>query len=193
MSRTFAYLRVSTADQDTANQAREIEASGFAVEAHRMVSETISGSTPAMSRPAFAKLLERMEHGDVLVVTKIDRLGRDALDIRATVDRLAEGGIRVHCLALGGADLTSAAGKMVMTVIGAMAEFERDLIIERTNAGLAKAKAAGVRLGRKPSEVHSDAEEIRAEIAEGKSVAQIAKERGVSRMTIMRIRDAQTA
>ncbi|HDR8948999.1 TPA: recombinase family protein [Burkholderia vietnamiensis] len=193
MSRTFAYLRVSTADQDTTNQAQEITSSGFAVEAHRMIAETVSGSTPALSRPAFAKLLERMERGDVLVVTKIDRLGRDAMDIRATVDRLAEGGIRVHCLALGGADLTSAAGKMVMTVIGAMAEFERDLIIERTNAGLAKAKAAGVRLGRKPSSVHSDAEAIRAEIAEGKSVAQIAKDRGVSRMTIMRIRDAQAA
>ncbi|HDR9208636.1 TPA: recombinase family protein [Burkholderia vietnamiensis] len=193
MSRTFAYLRVSTADQDTTNQAQEITSSGFAVEAHRMIAETVSGSTPALSRPAFAKLLERMERGDVLVVTKIDRLGRDAMDIRATVDRLAEGGIRVHCLALGGADLTSAAGKMVMTVIGAMAEFERDLIIERTNAGLAKAKAAGGRLGRKPSSVHSDAEAIRAEIAEGKSVAQIAKDRGVSRMTIMRIRDAQAA
>jgi putative DNA-invertase from lambdoid prophage Rac len=193
MSRTFAYVRVSTADQDATNQAQEIVGSGFAVEPHRVISETVSGSTPALSRPQFAKLLDRLERGDVLVVTKIDRLGRDAMDIRATVERLAQAGVRVHCLALGGTDLTSAAGKMVMTVIGAMAEFERDLIIERTHAGLAKAKAAGVQLGRKPSGAHQDAAAIRAEIAAGKSVAQIAKERGVSRMTIMRIRDAHAS
>jgi putative DNA-invertase from lambdoid prophage Rac len=72
--------------------------------------------------------------GDVLVVTKLDRLGWNAMDVRLTVEKLAGEGVRVHCLALGGVDLTSAAGKMTMGVISAVAEFERDLLIERTQA-----------------------------------------------------------
>lgn len=100
MSRTFAYARVSTSDQTTANQLREIEAAGFSVDKRRVVSESISGSVSADQRPGFAKLLDRMEEGDVLIVTKLDRLGRNAMDVRATVEGLAERGIRVHCLAL---------------------------------------------------------------------------------------------
>ena len=72
------------------------------------------------------KLVDRLEPGDVLVVTKLDRLGRNAMDVRATVEQLASSGVRVHCLALGGVDLTSPAGKMTMQVIAAVAEFERD-------------------------------------------------------------------
>ncbi|MNF41767.1 putative DNA-invertase from lambdoid prophage Rac [compost metagenome] len=70
------------------------------------------------------------------------------MDVRATVEHLESNGIRVHCLALGGVDLTSAAGKMTMQVLGAVAEFERDLLIERTQLGLARAKAEGKKLGR---------------------------------------------
>lgn len=83
----------------------------------------------------FSKLLDKLEAADVLVVTKLDRLGRNAMDVRATVESLAGAGVRVHCLALGGVDLTSPAGKMTMGVIAAVAEFERDLLIERTQNG----------------------------------------------------------
>jgi putative DNA-invertase from lambdoid prophage Rac len=76
-------------------------------------------------------------------VTKLDRLGRDAIDVSSTVAKLAELGVRVHCLALGGVDLTSAAGRMTMGVINHVAQFERDLLIERRHAGLARAKAGG--------------------------------------------------
>ena len=145
MTRVFAYCRVSTREQTTDNQMREIEGAGFALDTRRMVAECISGSVSAGERPGFAKLLERLEDGDVLVVTKLDRLGRNAMDVRVTVERLAGLGVRVHCLALGGTDLTSAAGKMTMGVIAAVAEFERDLLVERTQAGLARAK---VRAGR---------------------------------------------
>jgi putative DNA-invertase from lambdoid prophage Rac len=75
------------------------------------------------------KLLDRLENGDVLVVTKLDRLGRNAMDVRTTVELLSTVGVRVHCLSLGGVDLTSPAGKMTMQVIAAVAEFERDLLI----------------------------------------------------------------
>ena len=84
----------------------------------------------------------------MLIVTKLDRLGRNAMDVRSTVDRLATEGVRVHCLALGGVDLTSAAGKMTMGVLIAVAEFERDLLIERTHAGIARARAEGKVMGR---------------------------------------------
>lgn len=148
MSRTFLYCRVSTSNQFNENQVQEVKNAGFDIQASRVVEETISGSITATERPGFQKLLERMETGDVLIVTKLDRLGRNAMDVRQTVEHLATNGIRVHCLALGGVDLTSAAGKMTMQVLGAVAEFERDLLIERTQQGLIRAKAEGKKLGR---------------------------------------------
>ncbi|MFV7434903.1 recombinase family protein [Pseudomonas shirazica] len=154
MSRTFAYCRVSTFDQTNDNQLQEIISAGFKVEPQRMIAETISGSVEAKERAGFQKLIERLESGDVLIVTKLDRLGRNAMDVRATVEMLANAGIRIHCLALGGVDLTSPAGKMTMQVLGAVAEFERDLLIERTQAGLARAKQQGKRLGR-PEAIHT--------------------------------------
>lgn len=148
MSRPFAYCRVSTTEQTTTNQIHEIEAAGFAIQPQRIVTETISGSVAASERPGFRQLLQKMESGDVLVVSKLDRLGRNAMDVRMTIESLEKSGIRVHCLALGGVDLTSPAGKMTMQVLGAVAEFERDLLIERTQAGLVRAKAEGKKLGR---------------------------------------------
>ncbi len=187
MARIFAYCRVSTQDQTTDNQVREIEAAGFAIEAKRVVVETVSGSVAAMERKGFAKLVDRLEAGDVLIVTKLDRLGRNAMDLRATVEKLAADGVRVHCLALGGVDLTSPAGRMTMGVIAAVAEFERDLLIERTNAGLQRAKAEGKALGR-PS-VLSNAEQaaIREGRAAGKSLGVLAKQYGVTRAAIQRV------
>lgn len=186
MSRIFAYCRVSTGDQTTDNQVREIEAAGFRIEPKRAVTETVSGSTPAMEREGFARLLDRLEEGDVLIVTKLDRLGRNAMDVRATVERLASDGVRVHCLALGGVDLTSPAGKMTMGVINAVAEFERDLLIERTQSGLARAKSEGKRLGRPPALSSGQQEAIRARRAQGVSLGVLAKEYGVSRAAIQR-------
>ena len=187
LARTFAYCRVSTADQTTDNQLREIEGAGFAVDPKRAVTETVSGSTAAMQRPGFARLVDRMEEGDVLVVTKLDRLGRNAMDVRATVERLAADGVRVHCLALGGIDLTSPAGKMTMGVICAVAEFERDLLIERTQAGLSRAKAEGTALGRRPSLTEEQQAEVRAKRAQGVSLGALAKVYGVSRAAIQRV------
>ena len=187
MGRAFAYCRVSTAEQTTDNQVRESEAAGFAVDPKRIVTETVSGSTAAMERKGFARLVDRLESGDILIVTKLDRLGRNAMDLRATVERLAAEGVRVHCLALGGVDLTSAAGKMTMGVIAAVAEFERDLLIERTQSGLKRAKDAGKRLGR-PQALTSDMQEaIRSKRANGASLGLLAKEYGVSRSAIQRV------
>ncbi|MCR1770715.1 Serine recombinase PinR [Burkholderia glumae] len=149
MSRTFLYARVSTAEQTTDNQLLEASSAGFAIQPRHTVTETISGSVLTAERPGFSKLLERLDDGDTLVVTKLDRLGRNTTDVLATVERLAEMGVHVYCLALKGVDLTSASGKLHMTVLAAVSQFERDLLIERTHAGLARAKAEGKKLGRK--------------------------------------------
>jgi putative DNA-invertase from lambdoid prophage Rac len=187
MPRTFAYCRVSTTEQTTENQAHEITSAGFAIEPRRMIAETISGSTPALQRPGFAKLLDRLEAGDLLIVTKLDRLGRNAMDVRATVELLAERGVRVHCLALGGVDLTSPAGKMTMQVIAAVAEFERDLLVERTQAGLSRARASGKTIGR-PAALSADQRKaVMAARRDGASLGQLAKLYGVSRAAIQRV------
>jgi putative DNA-invertase from lambdoid prophage Rac len=188
LSRVFAYCRVSTAEQTTDNQVVEIRAAGFNIDPRRVVAECVSGSIAAKQRAGFTKLLDRLEDGDVLIVTKLDRLGRNAMDVRATVEELAAVGVRVHCLALGGADLTSAAGKMTMTVLSAVAEFERDLLLERTAAGLARARETGKVLGR-PKALSDKQESVAlARLAQGQPVAAIARELGTSRQTIMRLR-----
>ncbi len=190
MARTFAYCRVSTSDQTTDNQINEITGAGFNVEPRRIVTETISGSVAAMERPGFSKLIDRLEEGDVLIVTKLDRLGRNAMDVRATVERLAATGVRVHCLALGGVDLTSAAGKMTMGVIAAVSEFERDLLIERTQAGLSRAKAQGRSLGRPPALGAEQKASVLEGRAKGISLGALAREFGVSRSAIQRVQRA---
>ena len=193
MSRVFTYCRVSTADQTTDNQIQEIAAAGFTVQKGRVIAETVSGSVPAMKRKGFLALLNKLEAADVLIVTKLDRLGRNAMDVRASVERLASIGVRVHCLALGGVDLTSPAGKMTMGVIAAVAEFERDLLIERTQSGLARVKSQGKVLGR-PRSVDAQASKIVVERLErGEAVAALAREYGTSRQSIMRIRQTSVS
>ncbi|WP_426281920.1 recombinase family protein [Burkholderia ambifaria] len=191
MSRTFAYARVSTTDQTPANQLHEIAAAGFTVDKRRVITESISGSVSSDQRPGFAELLLKMEEGDVLIVTKLDRLGRNAMDVRTTVEALANRGIRIHCLALGGVDLTSAAGRMTMQVLNAVAEFERDLLIERTQAGIARAKAEGKMIGRPTALSKHQQDEVRLQLRAGASVASLAKRYGTSRQTIMRVRDSK--
>jgi putative DNA-invertase from lambdoid prophage Rac len=192
MPRIFAYTRVSKTQQEPKNQVKEIQDAGFVIEPHRMIAETISGSMPLTRRKEFASLLDKMEKGDILVVTKLDRLGRDAIDVSLTVTKLEKIGIRVHCLALGGVDLTSSAGKMTMGVINAVAQFERDLLIERTQSGLARAKSNGKTLGRPQVLSKLQRKQILQDLQEGKTIAAIARNFNVSRQTIMRIRDTTT-
>lgn len=186
MSRTFAYARVSTTEQENENQLQEIESAGFKIEPHRIITETISGSTPMKQRKGFARLLDKMEKEDVLVVTKLDRLGRDAIDVGNTVTDMSKTGIKVHCLALGGVDLTSSAGTMTMGVINAVAQFERDLLIERTQAGLARAKAQGKILGRPPTLSYSEKNLVKEKIESGETISSIARQFKTSRQTILR-------
>ena len=124
MSRTFAYCRVSTIEQTTENQVLAIHNAGFTVEKHRVVSETVSGSCQAMQRAGFKQLVEhKMESGDTLVILKLDRLGRDMIDVVSTLDDLKQRNISVISLDLGNIDLNSPAGKLQVQVMAAVAEF----------------------------------------------------------------------
>ncbi len=193
LSRTFAYTRVSTRDQTTDNQIREIQQAGFDVPEYRRATEVVSGSVPAMKRPSFAKLVEKMEPGDVLVVTKFDRLGRNAMDVEATIRMLAAIPVKVHCLAIQGVDLASPGGAFTMHVLNAVAQLERDLIIERTNSGVARAREQGKRFGRPPSVPDKHHPAILSALRDGKSVSAVARKFKASRQTITRIRDRAAA
>jgi putative DNA-invertase from lambdoid prophage Rac len=122
MTRTFLYARVSTAGQTTDNQLLEVKQAGFTLQPRHIIAETISGSVQAADRPGFSKMLDKLDEGDTLVVTKLDRLGRNTTDVLSTVERLAGMGVHVHCLALKGVDLTSASSRLHMTVLAAWLE-----------------------------------------------------------------------
>jgi DNA invertase Pin-like site-specific DNA recombinase len=165
----FGYGRVSTKDQTAENQRLEIEAADYRVE-FWCGEEGVSGKVPAMQRPAFSKMLGQIRDGETLVVTKLDRLGRDAQDVGATIKMLAKRHIQVIVLQLGKLDLTSAAGKLMLTMLAAVAEMERDLLVERTQSGLARAKVEGKTLGRPTS-----------------TTSALAKAYNISRASVMRV------
>ena len=189
-ARVYGYGRVSTAEQTTENQRQELESLGHELQAQRWFSDTISGKVPAKERPQFSKLLERMEAGDLLLVSKLDRLGRDMIDVLQTLKTLEERSIRVKVNALGDVDLTSAAGKVTVRVLAAVAEMERDLLVERTQAGLARAKAEGKQLGRPSKTSEEQRHTILARLHAGETVSQLARDYNVSRTSIINIRDA---
>jgi len=185
MSRTFAYCRVSTTEQTTENQIQAILKAGYEVQPNRVTSETVSGSIQAMKRPEFSRLLDRMESGDRLVVLKLDRLGRDNIDIQQTITALNERGISVQSLDLPQMDLNSSSGQLMLQMFSAFAEFERNRIRERTADGLARAKAEGKRLGR-PSGAAGTTNAVQGAKRDGLSQSQAAARLGLSIATVKR-------
>ena len=188
--RVFAYARVSTVEQVTENQREQIARAGYTIRPKFFIEEQISGSVPAAQRPGFQRLLERMDEGDTLVVTKLDRIGRDSIDVQQTVERFQHEGIRLVVLQLGNLDLTSSAGALMVKMLAAVADFERDLIIERTQAGQARARAAGTHMGRPPKTTPNQQRAIRAALTAGATVSSMAASYQVSRATIIAIRNA---
>ena len=188
--RVFAYARVSTVEQVTENQREQIARAGYTIRPKFFIEEQVSGSVPAAQRPGFQRLLERMDEGDTLVVTKLDRIGRDSIDVQQTVERFQREGIRLVVLQLGNLDLTSSAGALMVKMLAAVADFERDLIIERTQAGQARARAAGTHMGRPPKTTPNQQRAIRAALTAGATVSSMAASYQVSRATIIAIRNA---
>ena len=188
--KTFGYGRVSTGQQTTENQRLELEQAGYLIETgFWFADDGISGKVSASQRPAFIKLKEQIRSGETLVVSKLDRLGRDAIDVLQTVKELGTKGVKVIVHQLGNTDLTSPAGKLLLMMLSAVAEMERDLLVERTQAGLARAKAEGKTLGRPPKTNKIQRTEIISKLQIGVSVSAVAREYAVSRASIIGIRD----
>ncbi|MGR5537071.1 recombinase family protein [Vibrio campbellii] len=183
--RIFSYCRVSTTEQSTENQIIAVRQRGYEVIESRVVSETISGSVEAMNRDKFKTLVEhQLEAGDMLVVLKLDRLGRDNIDVQKTITMLGERGIKVVCLDLPVADLSSAEGKLMLQMFSAFAEFERNRIRERTKEGLERAKTEGKKLGRPAA--HATTDSVQAKKIEGLSQSKVAEELGLGIATVKR-------
>ncbi|MEE4889727.1 recombinase family protein [Pseudomonas alliivorans] len=183
---TFGYGRVSTSSQDSENQRLELAGAGWAID--YWFADTISGKSASSQRPAFKDLLSKIRDGETLLVAKLDRLGRDAIDVLQTVRDLGIRNIKVVVHQLGSTDLTSPAGKLLLSMLAAVAEMERDLLIERTQAGLSRARSEGRLLGRPPKLTPKQRSEITAELNKGASVSALSKLFGVSRATVAGVR-----
>ncbi|EML9400534.1 recombinase family protein [Citrobacter freundii] len=185
MSRTFAYCRVSTSEQSTENQIMAIRQAGYEVNDNRVVSETVSGGVQAMQRKGFADMVtHKLEAGDQLVVLKLDRLGRDNIDVQQTITMLVDKGVDVVSLDLPMRNLSSAEGKLMLQMFSAFAEFEKSRIIERTKEGLVRARKEGKKLGRP---VAADTlQRVQEARAKGLSQSKAALELNLSLPTIKR-------
>lgn len=174
------YARVSTRDQDYTMQAEALTAAGC----EKIFEETASGAQK--DRPELAKAISYLRKGDVLVVWKLDRLARSLKQLIDTVEDLEHCGIGFVSLTES-IDTTTPGGRLIFHVFGALAEFERELIRERTNAGLKSAKERGVKLGRRKS-LDADAVSVaKALLKSGEmSASQVAAHVGVSRATLYR-------
>lgn len=186
MTATFAYLRVSRTDLHPENQKMELENSGHQV--GYWFEEFISGAVPAFQRPVFKEMVGKMRTGETLLVSRLDRLGRDCVDVVSTVRELQNRGIKVVVLQLGNLDLTSSVGTMMMTVLSCVAEMERSLLIERTQAGIARARAEGVKFGRPLKITEKVKREVLQKLSEGTSVSQTARDLGLARNSILKVR-----
>lgn len=183
--RKYGYARVSTRDQHPESQRERLEADGCT-----RVYEDHGVSGVKASRPEWDKLLDRLEAGDTLVCTKLDRVGRSVKHLVALAAQLKEGGIDLRVIDQG-IDTSTAAGRMLFHVLAAIAEFEHDLITERTRDGLAVTSKRGRSGGRKPALKPYQALYAQAQYdaEDGPTVDEIAAELGVSRATLYRSLD----
>lgn len=183
----LGYARVSTGSQDTQLQLDALAAAGC----ERVFEDTASGKSTD-GRPQLAALLDYAREGDVIVVWKVDRLARSVVDLITTIDALAKRGVGFKVLtgALSGIDTTTAEGRLFLTIVGGMAEFERELIRERVQAGLVAAREQG-RVGGRPRALDRDQiAAVHARRAAGETPTQIARAMGVHRATVYRLINA---
>jgi DNA invertase Pin-like site-specific DNA recombinase len=177
----YGYARVSSDGQSLAAQDAQLRAAGVA----KTYSEKISGSIS--ERPQLAKLLNQIDEGDVLIVTRLDRLARSTRDLLNILDLLAKAGAQFRSLGDPWADTTTPHGKLMLTVLGGLAEFERTLIAARTGDGRARARERGVKFGRPHKLSPFQRKEALARVERGEVHADIARSYGVSRSTISRL------
>lgn len=188
----YGYARVSTVKQSrngsSLDEQRELLTAAGAQE---IVSDSFTGTR--MDRPAFTNLLSRLQAGDKLIVTKLDRFARTAVEGGAIVKALHERGVTIHILNMGIADNTPM-GRLMVTMLLAFAEFERDMIVERTQSGKAIARANGKRVDGRPKKfTPAQMNEAMQLLRAGNSYASVAGQTGISRSTLMRAVQAERA
>src|SRR5512133_2947328 len=178
---TYGYARVSTDGQSLASQDAELHAARCV----KVYAEKISGARS--DRPELAKVLKRLETGDVLVVTRLDRLVRSTRDLLNILDAIAKAGAGFKSLKDTWADTTSPHGRLMLTVLGGLAEFERELIRARTGEGRKRAKERGVRFGRPRKMTPHQRQEALQRLARGETQADVARTYNVDATTIGRL------
>jgi DNA invertase Pin-like site-specific DNA recombinase len=178
------YARVSTGSQDFNGQIAELKAAGCA----KVFREKISGANS--NRPELGKLLRKIAPGDVLIVTRLDRLARSTRDLLNVLDSVAKAGAGFRSLKDRWADTTTPHGRLMLTVLGGLAEFERELIRARTGEGRKRAKERGVRFGRPPKLTPHQRAEALQRLANGETQADIARTYAVDPTTIGRLEAA---
>jgi DNA invertase Pin-like site-specific DNA recombinase len=176
-----AYARVSTDGQTLDAQQTASREAG----ATRLFAEKQSGAKT--DRAALARCIASLEPGDTLLVTKLDRLARSTRDLLNTLAAVAERGASFRSLGDGWADTSTPHGKLMVTVLGGLAEFERHLILSRTAEGRSRARSRGIKFGRKPKLTKHQQAEARARLAQGETLVEIARSYNVSHMTISRL------
>jgi DNA invertase Pin-like site-specific DNA recombinase len=177
----YGYARVSTRDQDLAAQDAELMAAGCA----KVFKEKVSGAKT--DRPELAKAISRLESGDVLVVTRLDRLARSTRDLLNVIAAVSERGAGFKSLKDTWADTTTAHGRLMLTVLGGLAEFERELIRARTGEGRKRAKNRGVKFGRPRKMTPHQRQEAVRRLNEGETMADVARTYAVDPATISRL------
>jgi DNA invertase Pin-like site-specific DNA recombinase len=177
----YGYARVSTDGQTLAAQDAQLHAAGVA----KVYAEKVSGAVT--DRPELAKLLKRLDEGDVLVVTRLDRLARSTRDLLNILDTVAKAGAGFKSLADTWAGTTTPHGRLMLTVLGGLAEFERELIRARTGEGRKRAQARGVKFGSPPKLNAHQRREALERLRNGETQAEIARTYGVDATTIGRL------
>jgi DNA invertase Pin-like site-specific DNA recombinase len=177
----YGYARVSTDGQTLAAQDAALHVAGCA----KVYSEKVSGAVT--DRKALAKALAVLQEGDTLIVTRLDRLARSTRDLLNTLDAITRKGAGFRSLADTWADTTTPHGRLMLTVLGGLAEFERELIRARTGEGRARAKVRGVHMGRPPKLTPHQRQEALARRDAGESLSDIARTYGVAHTTIARL------
>ena len=181
----FGYARVSTDGQTLDAQVTQLEAAGAGGSAGRVFREKVSGA--ARDRPQLAKLLASLSPGDVVLVTRLDRLARSTRDLLNLLAAIADKGAAFRSLSDPWADTTTPHGRLMLTVLGGLAEFERELIRTRTGEGRARAKAAGVKMGRPHKLTSHQQREARQRGEAGETLVSIARSYNVHHATIGRL------
>ncbi len=181
----YGYARVSTDGQTLEGQCAELGSAGV----EKVYSEKISGAVT--DRPALAKAIAALGNGDTLVVCKLDRLARSTRDLLNTLAAIAQRSATFRSLGDPWADTTTAHGRLMLTVLGGLAEFERHLILARTSEGRTRAQARGVKFGRKPKLTLHQQQEALARRARGEALVDIARSYAVSHSTISRLAEIQ--